>query len=161
MAAVAGAMAAAWFYRRSPSLPFYILFYDGSAYSIQRAKLTKSGNLAAASIEYSLGVLRLADGAEALGMRLYVLAAEPMALADHRSLERSRKSIITGALFKPGGDMVQLMQMLGAAAVLGCSIYMFMVIGNVSQSLADQKTVIEKVQETLSRPLVVDTGGKK
>jgi len=67
--------------------------------------------------------------------------------------------VLVGALFKPAGDIVEILRIIGAASVIGLSLYMFMQVSQMNAQLAKTQVVIERVEAQLAQPLIVQ-GGK-
>lgn len=140
--------------RRGRSLKSaWLLTFDGSGWLAEPATVLKSGNIRVGSVEHSIGLCRRV--VSSASVQFFVLAAEPVPLADHRMLEQSRRAILTGALFRTGGDIMQLLQIGAVVAVIASSIYVYSSVASLHSAVARQQVVLEAVQKWTESPLEV------
>lgn len=135
-------------------LPLYLLLHDGSGYQLYAAERLANGSIRCDGAEYPSSVARAVEDNAGLDARIYVVAAEPIALTQHRALEQHRAQVVKGYLFKTGGDMVQLLQYAAAAAVIAVAIFVFMSVSSLQGAVARNQAVLEKVETWTHSPMV-------
>lgn len=140
--------------RRRPEI--YVLLHDGVSTWLMPGQRLETGSISCGGAEYPAGIARLVDDTIGLGSPLYLVAVEPIALTKHRTLEQYRASVIKGALFKTGGDMVEMVRIAAACAVIACAIFVYMAVGSLNSTLVQQQAKIDKLDAVLSKPLVVE-----
>lgn len=144
----------------SASASLYVLLHDGSSSWLYPAERLENGAFRVAGAEYPAGEVRLVDDLVGLGAPLYVIAIEPFALTKHRAMEQYRATIIKGALFKSGGDVMELLRIGAAASVIAAAIFIYMSVSSLGGQISRQEAILQKVDRTLSSPLVVAPGGE-
>lgn len=158
-AAVAVVLFGIWFYRKRSkkskvqSVDAWLLLGSGLSWSMRQVK--KEGfMLYDGPSQFPITDCVLADVNAEFGA-VYVLAAEADLLVDYEQFSRIKESAVKGALFKPAGDMNGLLQMVGAILVICAAIYSFSQTSAIGGALVQQQAQINKITETLSKPLVV------
>jgi len=130
-----------------------VLIYDGQAVTVQSCKAVSTGiELKDKTI---LPSPQLRYGVAPDGSHVYLVGIEYLALAEHKALEHARLSIVWSALFKPGGDLAQMLQIGALCIPLAVSIYLFMRFNDIFQAIEAQSVTIKLVEQVLSKPLVV------
>jgi hypothetical protein len=137
------------------SLPINVLLCDGRSASLHIAKRSESGSFIVAGAEYPPSLVQRVDDLTGQHALYYLIGIESVALVQHRELERVRFGILTGALFKPAGDMVELLRLIGAAAVIAVAVFVYLQVASINSALSVQSAELKKANEVLSRPLVV------
>lgn len=167
--------AALWFFRdriRFRSFPKgYALIHDGSTFRLTRARVTHLGIEVTKDEVYPLGVsttMQLPSvhvpaelGPRAVPLKLprsrrylFVIAVEPLALVEHQTMERGRRTMVLGSMFKPGGDILRYLQFAAALVPLLASIWLTMQFASVQATLNQQASDLKVVKAVLSAPLV-------
>lgn len=154
-----------WFWRRRSLraaqrlvMPSYVLLYDKQTTTLYKAERSQNGSFLVSGAEYPPALARRVDMSWDGAFNLYVIGIEAQALVQHRELESVRFGILTGNIFKPSGDMVETIRLVGAAAVVGLSIFVYLNMSSLNASLASQAVKIEQIQETLKAPLLTRPG---
>lgn len=139
------------------SLPIaeYVLLHDGNSITLHRAERSKGGSFVIQEAEYPPALARRVDDAVGFPGSLYLIAIEPVALTQHRELERVRFGILTGAIFKPAGDLMEMLRWVAVAVVISVAIFVYMSVSSINSALADQSAQLKKANEVLSKPLVI------
>lgn len=162
LVAAAFGLVAWWGWRRRSvavsSTELYLLIHDGTSFVLHSARRDASGNLEAGGATYPAGVSARVENESDLAAPLYVFAAEPLALAEHRTLEVARRSIVMGNIFKAGGEWTEMLRLVGAGLVVAAALYVTMTIRTLNGSMAEYDAQLRGVRDTLSRPLVVAPG---
>lgn len=131
----------------------YVAFWNGSSWRL-RSGVAGDGGVSVDGVEYSYDV---AVPVEHEGLLLYVIAAEPLALADHERFERARVSILKGALFRPGGDLVNWARVAALVIPVVMTVLIWMRLGDVQATLTqvsvDAKAARQLAADVLARPL--------
>lgn len=139
---------------RAYKTPILLVVHDGTSFVVHRARRDDAGNMVAGGITYPAGVPVRCENEADLPNPVYMLAAQPLALAHHRTLEQARRHIIMGSLFRSGGDMVEMLRIAGAALVIACALYGIMQVRSLNGSLSGFDASLRAVNEKLSQPLV-------
>jgi hypothetical protein len=154
---VAGFFAAgAWSRMRGRSggkLSAWLVTWSGESLTVEPAKIVPEGVQLPGRDVMPAGVLRSYDLDSST--RLYFAAVDAVALADHKTLERARRTIVLRALFSGGGDLLRYLQMAAVLVPLAVSIWLTMAFGGVEASLKAQAVDLGVMRETLEKPLVV------
>lgn len=159
-AAAAVVMLGWWLYRRFnaksskvATSKVWLLLGSGTSWSMRQ--VTKEGfMLYDGPAQFPITDCVLADVDAKLGL-VYVLAASGVDLVDYEQFSRIKETAIKGAIFKPAGDISTLLSMVGAVLVICAAIYSFTQSSSINSTLVQQQAQINKVVETLSKPLVV------
>ena len=159
---LATAVLSYWFFRvrrlsfsSRASLPIYVIIYDGRSAVLHRATRTQSGSFSVDGAEYPPSLAVRVDDAVDFPGSVYTIAIDSVALVQHRELERVRFGILTGALFKPAGDMVEMLRIVAAVAVIAVAVFVYMEVSSIKSALATQEAQLQQANEVLSKPLVV------
>lgn len=139
---------------RAYKTPILLIVHDGSSFVVHRARRDDAGNIVAGGITYPAGVPVRCENEADLSNPVYMLAADPLALAHHRTLEVARRHIVMGSLFRSGGDMVEMLRLVGAALVIACALYGLLQIRTLNTTYATFGSELRSVNEKLSNPLV-------
>lgn len=148
-----------WLYRkragRSKVVTNRALLLLGSGTSWSMRQVTREGfMLYDGPSQYPISDCILADVSAKLGA-VYVLAADSVVLVDYEQFSRIKETAVKGALFKAGGDLNHLIQIVASVLVIVAAVYSFMQTSAVNGSLVQQQAQINKLTEILSKPLVV------
>lgn len=138
----------------------WLILHDAGSFQLYPASRSDTGGLVIpGGAEFSPGLVRRVElNTGSLSGSFYVVAVEPIALVKHRELEKHRAAIIKGALFKSGGDMVELLRICAAAAVIGCTIFVYMSISSMGGQLVRYQSSLDQLNKVLASPLVVQPG---
>lgn len=158
--AAAVACVGIWFYRRRAagvskvtSRMCWLLLGSGSSWSMREVK--KEGfMLYDGPAQFPISDCILADVDSSLGA-VYVLAADSVVLVDYEQFSRIKQTAVKGAIFKPSGDINQLLTMVGAVLVICSALYSFTQSSAINATLVQQQAQINKVLDIVSKPLVV------
>lgn len=132
-----------------------VLLYDGQSMTIHKAERSTSGSFIVDGAEFPPILAKRVDETFALPYTLYLIAVEPVALHQHRELERVRFSILVGNIFKPAGDMVELLRIVGACLVIGVAVFVYTQVSSINSALARQEAQVELVIKKLNDPFVI------
>lgn len=91
---------------------------------------------------------RFSDGVERL-----LLPIEPVELAKHRTMESARDKILMGRVFKPGGDIIETVRLVGSVAVIVVSVFLWMQLSSLNGTIVQMSVRLTAMEETLSKPL--------
>lgn len=131
----------------------YVAIWNGASWRL-RSGVAGDGGVLVDGVEYSYDV---ATPVEHEGLLLYIIAAEPLALADHERFERARVSVLKGALFRPGGDLVNWARVAALILPVVISVLIWMRLGDMQSTLTqvavDAKTARQLAADVLARPL--------
>lgn len=149
-----------WRSRQASSTPsrrasVYVVLHDGSSSWLYDAERLPTGSFRVAGAEYPAAVARLVDDVAGFGAPLYIVAVEPLALTKHRELEQYRTHIIKGAIFKSGGDLMELLRIGAAAAVIACALFVYMSVSALSGQFAAQEASLKAIEAWTNSPKVV------
>lgn len=132
----------------------YLLIHDGVSFVLHDA-VRENGCFVVETIEYPSSSCRPVELATDVRLNVYVFAAEPIGLTTHQQLMKHRSAIIKGHIFKGGGDMTRLINMVAAGAVLACALFVYMSVSSLNSSNASQQVILEKIDKWTQSPLVV------
>ena len=143
----------------------YLLLWNGASWRLRPAR-DVAGAVVCDGIEYPYSIATPVEHSDLL---IYVVASEPLALADHERFERARVSVLRGALFRPGGDLVNWARVAALIIPVVFSVLTYLRVGDAVASLtsvsADTKAIRATVTDILMRPLRLapfdDPGGGK
>ena len=125
--------------------------YDGSTYTVYPAKQNEAGFEIGGTL-YPAGVCRVGDAGS---IRMVLVAADAVALANHRTLEVARQTIALRALFKGGGDLRRWLEIAAVTIPIVVYLLLYSSFGAVQNTLNQQSADLKMVKEQLSKPLVV------
>lgn len=158
-AAAAGLLLLAlWFHRRSAVkrtkvTHCWLMLGSGTAWSMR--SVTRDGfMLHDGPSVYPISNCVLASVDESFG-QVYVLAAASVNLVDYEQFSRIKITAVKGAIFKPAGDLMHLLSMVGAVLVISAAIYSYTQSSAINSILVAQQSQINDITEILSKPLVV------
>lgn len=131
----------------------YVAIWNGASWRLRRG-VAGSGGVVVDGVEYAYDV---AVPVQCGDLLLYVIAAEPLALADHERFERARVSVLKGALFRPGGDLVNWARVAATIIPVVMSVLIWMRMGDMQSVLnqvsVDARTARQLAADVLARPL--------
>ncbi len=134
--------------------PLLLLIHDGISWVLHDAKRDDAGNMRSDDgITYPAGTMVPVVN-ESSSRQLYVLAAEPLALANHATLEHARQNIVFGNIFKKGGDLLETMQLVASCLIICGALYAIMTVRGLGGSIDALRVEQAKQSEVLSKPLV-------
>lgn len=137
--------------KAAAAAPVWLLLGSGSAWSLRSVRV-EGYSLYDNEAEYPLLACQLID--TDIG-KIYMFAADAVQLADYELFSSLKRKNIKGALFKPAGDMVTMLQTVGAVLVISAAIYSYTQTSGISGTLVKQQAQLDKVTELLSKPLVI------
>lgn len=159
-AAAAAVCFIVWLYRRRSAgrskvnrRLVWLMLGSGSSWSFR--PVTKEGfMLYDGPSQYPISDCVLADVDTRFGS-VYVLAADSVVLVDYDQFSRIKETAVKGAIFKPAGDIQTLLTMVAAILVICAAIYNFSQSSSMNAILVQQQAQIDKIADTLSRPMVI------
>lgn len=131
----------------------FAMTYDGRVFQGALAKPVPEG-IQVADVTYSAGMYQSVQPLP--NVTLYLIAAEPVPLADHRALEKARRTIVLRALFSPGGDLLRYLQMAAVIVPLVFYFFVYSTVGQLQGSLNRVDGSLALVKDVVSKPLVVE-----
>lgn len=137
----------------APLRPVRAVIWNGSDFRSYEAERDAAGVAAQTEsgvIIYPFNVARCVEVPEA---QLYVIGVERLPLANHEALEIGRRAIVFQHLFKSGGDLLYLLQMLAAIIPIAVTIYLVLNFSGVQGRLADLGVQTLALKKTLEAPL--------
>lgn len=150
-----------WWYKRRVKVAaivedarLYLLIHDGNSFVLHDAK-RNNGCLVVDSIEYPNSACRPVELSTDTRLMVYVFASEAIALTTHQQLMKHRAAVIKGHLFKSGGDMSRLVNMVAAGTVLACAVFVYMSVGSLSSANVQQQVILERIDKWTQSPLVL------
>lgn len=154
---IAGVFFSRWlksrYINRGPE-PVYLMVYDGQSFVLHETERV-DGSFIVDGVEYPSSSCRPLEVDAKLRIIVYVFAAEPIALTTHQQLMKHRAAIVKGHLFKSGGDMTRLVNMVAAGAVIACAIFVYMSVGSLQSSSVQQQVILEKIDKWTQSPLII------
>lgn len=87
---------------------------------------------------------------------LYMVHIEPLALMEHKTLERARRTIVQGHIFKPGSDMYRYLQFAAVIVPIIASFWVTVSLGGLSGELRALGRSVAIVQEIVTSPMKVE-----
>lgn len=158
--AVAAGLFVYWLYRRRSagrskvaSNAAWLLLGSGTSWSM-RSVVSEGFMLYDGPCQYPISNCVVASADNKLGT-VYVLAADSVLLVDYEQFSRIKETAVKGAIFKPAGDLNSLLTMVAAILVICAAIYNFSQSSSMNAVLVQQQAQINKMVETLSRPMVI------
>lgn len=132
----------------------WLVVYDGKQVELRPGRRTSEGITDRTGASWPMELLYRSR--EMLsGRPVYFLPIESPVLLEHQVLERSRRAILKGQLFKPGGDIIEMLRMAAAILMIVVAIAVWFQFGGLSGRIERQSILIERQMEILSKPLVV------
>lgn len=148
-----------WLYRRRAAgtkfsgRSYWLLLGSGTSWSMRKVK--KEGfMLYDGPSQFPISDCVLADVDSKFGS-VYVLAASSVVLVDYEQFSRIKETAVKGAIFKPSGDIMTLLTMVGAVLVICSAIYSYTQSSAINATLVQQQAQINKVLEIVSKPMVI------
>lgn len=158
-AALGGAGLVWWWLRRSTPRgkagmlsKVWLIVYDGVAFDAHYCDVGVTGLKPQGSqIEYQYGMMSaiMLDDE-----RVYIMLVERPALANHETLMIARRSVVTGALFRAGGDITQYFRIGTYITMFMFMFYLVFAFNGVSNRLAENSVIVQRLNSILSSPLV-------
>lgn len=159
---VVGVVFVAWAFHRwrrshalQPKGEHYVMFWDGTTLVAYPCKVTDVGIETADGTAWPRGMYQVREVDQ---VWLYLVAAQPVPLADHRALEQARRTIALKALFTGGGELLRYLQI--GALVIPIIVYLLL-LSSFSAVQAQLNTVsanVQIVKTWTEKPLVVQPG---
>jgi hypothetical protein len=134
----------------------YIAIWDGSSWEGGRASITPEG-VTFLGVSYQQPVLY--PLLLVPGVVLYLVLVERVALATHQQLEVARRSAKPTLLFKGGGDMLFLLQVMATMVPVFVCLYFVLSLGGLQARVDALAVEVSKANTVLSKPLVIDIPG--
>lgn len=152
--AAAAACFAIWLYRKRAGRRVrvdraWLLLGAGTSWSM-RAVVREGFMLNDGPAQFPISDCILASSSTKLG-EVYVLAADSVVLVDYEQFSRIKETAVKGALFKPGGDLNHLIQIVASVLVIVAAVYSFMQTSAVNGALVQQQAQINKMTEAMER----------
>lgn len=133
-------------------LPVYGMVWKGGVWVVEPVRVTSIGVEAAPDRVYPLSQ---SQRVELPGMSVFVVTIDPLVLAEHEALERARRSILIGSLFKPGGDWMRWLQIAACVVPIAAAIWMTLSVGSLAAVVVQMRADVSVVRDVVSHPLVV------
>jgi len=89
------------------------------------------------------------------GVTVWIVPVERVALALHQQLEVARRTAKPTMLFKGGGDILFLMQLLSAMIPIAVCLYFVLSLGGLEGRITALAVEVAKANDVLSQPLQV------
>jgi hypothetical protein len=140
--------------KQSSDAKLYLLIFDGQSW-IMYETVRENGCFVVDGVEYATSSCKSVEWSSAGFGHLYVFAAEPIALTTHNQLMKHRAAVIKGHLFKSGGDMTRLVNMVAAGAVLACALFVYMSVSGLNSANVQQQVLLEKIDKWTQSPLQI------
>lgn len=130
------------------------LVYDGNSLQLQKAQY-KDGVLTVNGTRWTGPYFMRASDFDNVGLRVYLVSAQPYALYEHVQLEKMRQGLVLSSMFRNGGDMAKTLRNGASVAFIACALYVASQVGGLNASLVEQRSLIQNMKDTLDKPLVV------
>lgn len=150
-----------YFIARSVKLHLAVV-WNGANLAVSRCKPTAAG-VKTGKVELPYyGFVAFQGKSSVSSITIYFVAIESVELLGHTQMDQWRSKVLKGAMFRPGNDVTQLVQIGFYALAGGLVIWLALSVGTLAGNIADvalsQEVLmqrLESLEERLSQPLEV------